>query len=36
MVSQPAYFCIRVITNDCSLSVKDNVQDACFQCQIQG
>ena len=27
-------FCIRIITNDYSLSVKDNIHDACFQYQI--
>ena len=28
-------FCIRIITNDYSSSVKDNIHDACFHCQIQ-
>ena len=29
-------FCIGIIRNDQSLSVKDNIHDACFQYQIQG
>ena len=29
-------FCVRIITNDKSLSVKDNIHDVCFQYQIQG
>ena len=40
VVSQPVYmtadiFCIRIITNDYSSSVKDNIHDAFFHCQIQ-